>query len=471
MRTDTLNALIATVVVLGLMGLGPLAAWSQEETSGPQISLVRPVEGQDVRGHFDDPGGPECRAEVTSEGGVDHVDFAVDGNFINRKRSAPYACLWDTRNYSDGEHVLTATAYDAAGNSSTDTIRVHVDNAPPEVSIVTPTEGQTVRGKLDDPGGSECEAAVTDDAGVERVDWSVDGEHANRERSAPYTCVWDTRNYTNGDHVLTATAHDAAGNSSTQSIRVSVDNRLWRGDAETGDLSQWSKRTYNCRVDGVLYHDNGHCRERIQVVDSPTSGPHSRYAYRFEVRDGDYSRYGGERNEVKQTDAAKQYPRGSHRFFGYSVMLPDTFPLDNQGVANDWSALSSWKTVETHGSGAAALNMQTGGERLSLKHASDPAYYLWRFPLTRGVWHRFVVRVRFHPDPDVGFVELWRDGERVLPKTYASTLEPMNGYADPAYSKIGYYRNAAIPGTSAVYIDDYTVGTSYQAVAPPRSEP
>ncbi len=241
---------------------------------------------------------------------------------------------------------------------------------------------------------------------------------------------------------------------------------LWWADAETGDLSQWSNHSYSCRVDGVIYHDRERCGNRIRVVSSPTSGPESRYAYRFEVRDGDYSEFGGERNEVKQTDEDKQYPRGSERYFGYSVLLEDSFPLDDQGVENDWSALSSWKTIETHGSGPAALNMQTGDDLLSFKHASPPAYYLSRSPLERGRWQHFVVRVKFDPDPESGFVEVWKDGARVLPKTYASTLEPMNGYADPAYSKVGYYRNEDIGGASAVYIDDYRVGTSYEAVAP-----
>lgn len=241
---------------------------------------------------------------------------------------------------------------------------------------------------------------------------------------------------------------------------------LWRGDAETGDLSQWSQRIYNCSIKGTSYRDEKRCRDRIQVVRSPTSGAHSRFSYRFEVRDGDDSRYGGERNEVKQTEPAKQYPRGAERFFGYSVLIEDSFPLDEAARGNDWTALAGWKTIETHGSGPAAINMQTGDNQLSLKHAASPSYYLWRTPLVRGRWHRFAVRIRFDPDPNTGFVEVWKDGIRVMPKTYASTLEPMNGEVDPAYSKIGNYRNEDIRGDSVIYIDDYAVGTSYDAIVP-----
>lgn len=242
---------------------------------------------------------------------------------------------------------------------------------------------------------------------------------------------------------------------------------LWRGDAETGNLSQWSSVAYNCRVDGVRYTDATHCKDRVRVVSDKTSGPHSRYAYRFEVRDGDVSPYGGERNEVKQRYSDKIYPRGAERWFGYSVRVENNYPHDNQGVTNDWSALAGWKTMETHGSGPAAFNMQTVDDELTLKHAPKPWYFFWRAPLQRSVWDRFVVRVKFDPDPAVGFVEMWKNGQRVLPRTAGSTLEPQSGYVDPAYSYIGYYRNEAISGTGVVWIDDYKVGTSHADVAPP----
>ncbi len=246
---------------------------------------------------------------------------------------------------------------------------------------------------------------------------------------------------------------------------------LWRGDAETGNLSQWSSAVYNCRVDGVIYHDRERCGDRIRVVSSPTSGPHSRYSYRFETRDGDLSPYGGERNELKQRSSGKIYPSGSERYFGYSVRIGDDYPYDSQGITNDWTVLSGWKTLETHGSGPAALNMQTVDNNVTLKRAASPSYFLWKSPLQRYRWNRFVVRIKFHSDPKVGFVEMWKDGQLVLPLTRASTLEPMNGYADPAYSKIGNYRNEAISGTGVVWIDDYKVGTSYTDVAPPPPAP
>ncbi len=350
-----------------------------------------------------------------------------------------------------------------------------LDAGSPKVSIAPPT-GHTVSGELNDPDGSECEALASDSDGINRVDFAVDGTFLNSDYRAPYTCRWETRDFPNGQHELSATVVDAGGNRSMASVTVDVENRLsqvgteagllWSGDAETGDLSQWSSASYSCEVDGTVYHDVEHCADRIRVVGSPTSGSHSRYAYRFEVGDGDVSPWGGERNEIKQRDSDKVYPRGSERWFGYSVLLPSSFPRDDQGLRNDWTAFSGWKTVETHGSGPAAINMQTGDDQLSLKHASSPSHYLWRSPVVRDRWQRFVVRIKFDPDPNVGFVEMWKDGQLVLPKTYTSTMETYNGYVDPTYSKIGYYRNEAISGTSAIYIDDYKVGTSYADVVP-----
>lgn len=478
LRTRAWAALIVAIICLSLAASISLAAAedappeepaseepvsSPEDTADPEVTIEQPAEGAIVGGRLD---GAACEAWATDDTNVEHVAFFVDGQPLSETASAPYTCEWDTTEFSDGAHVLKATAHDAAGNSSSASIDVRVDNAAPNVSFDRPTEGDKVRGKLDDPQGSECDAPATDETKMDRVAFSVDGQFLNSERYAPYTCNWDTSRFTTGEHVLKATAYDAAGNSSSSSVRVKVDNRIWWADAETGDLSQWSRQTRNCRVDGVLYHDEEHCGDRISVVSSQTSGPDSRYAYRFEVRDGDDSPYGGERNEVKQTDGDKQYARGAERYFGYSVLLEDSFPADDQGVGNDWTAFSEWKTIETHGSGPAALNMQTGDEQMSLKRAASPAYFMWRTPLVRGRWHRFVVRVKFDPNPNVGFVEVWKDGVRVKPKTYGRTLQPMNGYVDRAYSKVGYYRNAKISGDSALYVDDYTVGPSYATVRP-----
>ena len=80
----------------------------------------------------------------------------------------------------------------------------------------------------------------------------------------------------------------------------------------------------------------------------------------------------------------------------------------------------------------------------------------------RGVWHDFVLHVRWSASADLGFVELWYDGQKVLERTVLQTL-----FAGTyTYLKQGLYRDSAIQPTGVVYHDGMTIGTSLADVAP-----
>jgi hypothetical protein len=54
----------------------------------------------------------------------------VDGAVLNTESDGPWNCIFDSTQVSNGSHTLTATAYDAAGNSRTASVTVNVANAP-----------------------------------------------------------------------------------------------------------------------------------------------------------------------------------------------------------------------------------------------------------------------------------------------------------------------------------------------------
>jgi Big-like domain-containing protein len=91
------------------------------------------------------------------------------------------------------------------------------------VSFRTPVSGQALSGQLSKAAGN-CEALASDAGGVERVEFFLDEQPLNTERSAPYSCVVDTRAYPDGAHTLTARAYDAAGNTSSASVDVTFAN-------------------------------------------------------------------------------------------------------------------------------------------------------------------------------------------------------------------------------------------------------
>ena len=67
---------------------------------------------------------------------------------------------------------------------------------------------------------TDCYATASDNGGVARVEFYVDGALTNTERYAPYSCEFNTAAYPAGNHTLTAKAFDAAGNSATASVAV-----------------------------------------------------------------------------------------------------------------------------------------------------------------------------------------------------------------------------------------------------------
>src|SRR5207245_1128271 len=94
-----------------------------------------------------------------------------------------------------------------------------VDTTPPAVSITAPTTGTTVSGTV------SVAAAASDDVGVAGVQLKLDGANLGAELTgSPYTFAWNTTAVPNGTHSLTAVARDAAGNTATAGVQVTVAN-------------------------------------------------------------------------------------------------------------------------------------------------------------------------------------------------------------------------------------------------------
>ncbi|HVE85548.1 MAG TPA: Ig-like domain-containing protein, partial [Myxococcales bacterium] len=93
------------------------------------------------------------------------------------------------------------------------------DTTPPTVSITAPTAGSTVSGTV------TISASASDNVGVSRVEFYVDGGLLSSDTTSPYSASWNTAAASNGAHTLTAKAFDAAGNNTTSAaVGVTVSN-------------------------------------------------------------------------------------------------------------------------------------------------------------------------------------------------------------------------------------------------------
>jgi Bacterial Ig domain len=215
------------------------------DTTAPSVSWKAPLSGVTVKGGIQ---GSACEALASDNRGVSRVVMKVDGTTLNTESDAPWNCAFDSTKVSDGSHTLSATAYDAAGNSRTASVSINVankasapqapapapapepvpepiptpgDTTPPTVSWKAPTAGATVKGKIQ---GSACEALASDASAIEKVVMKVDGATLNTESDAPWNCAFDSTKVADGSHTITASAYDAFGNARTASVTVTVAN-------------------------------------------------------------------------------------------------------------------------------------------------------------------------------------------------------------------------------------------------------
>ncbi len=95
------------------------------------------------------------------------------------------------------------------------------DTTPPTVSVTAPTGGATVSGSV-----VTISATAADNQGVVGVQFKIDGAATGTEdATAPYSITWNSTTVSNGTHLITATARDAAGNNTTSSsVSVTVSN-------------------------------------------------------------------------------------------------------------------------------------------------------------------------------------------------------------------------------------------------------
>jgi hypothetical protein len=155
-------------------------------------------------------------SSITSSG-----DITADPGFVNRsagdnRLAAGSACLSKV-GYDTAAEVDTALAVsaDAAPTNSAPTVEVTPTNSAPTVEVTSPAPGSTVSRNL------RATATASDDHGVVKVQFLIDGIVFGTEYSAPYDQWLSVGSLKRGTHALTATAYDAAGLTGTASVYFS----------------------------------------------------------------------------------------------------------------------------------------------------------------------------------------------------------------------------------------------------------
>jgi probable HAF family extracellular repeat protein len=120
------------------------------------------------------------------------------------------------------------------------------DIVPPTVALTAPQNGSTVSGAI------TLAASASDNVGVARVDFVVDGVLVASDATAPYSTAWDSSVVGNGAHIVAAQASDTAGNSSVSTAAsIMVANAI----PATPVPGTVQAEDFDNGVEGVAYHD------------------------------------------------------------------------------------------------------------------------------------------------------------------------------------------------------------------------
>ena len=95
---------------------------------------------------------------------------------------------------------------------------VYIDLQPPQVKIVSPTDGETLHGTV------TIFAKVQDSEGIAQVEFFANDKLLKSFISSPYEYVWNTYGVIDGTYTLKVEATNLSGNKSSKNISVKVNN-------------------------------------------------------------------------------------------------------------------------------------------------------------------------------------------------------------------------------------------------------
>jgi Zn-dependent metalloprotease len=198
-------------------------------------------------------------ATATDNVGVTRVDYYVDGTLKGSATTSPYSFAFVSTALANGSHTLVAKAYDAAGNVGTSaTLAFSLNNAKDTTAPIVSAKVAGTSGTL------TFTATATDNVGVTRVDYWVNGALKGSATTAPYSFAFLSTALANGSHSLVAKASDAAGNVGTSAtVTFAVSNDLTAPTVSakvagtSGTLTFTATATDNVGVTRVDYYVDG----------------------------------------------------------------------------------------------------------------------------------------------------------------------------------------------------------------------
>ena len=246
------------------------------------------------------------------------------------------------------------------------------DTQAPTTAITAPASGATVSGTV------SVTASASDNVGVTKVEFYLDGALQSTDTTSPYAWSWNTAAASNGSHGLTSKAYDAAGNVGTSAaVPVTVSNGT--------NVGGWRISQANSTLDytipaGTVIPNNGY----LVVARNATKSAFEAF---WGVTLGSNVAYLSSADTMPQINGSETY--SLYKAAGTKVEGP-TFAMASAAgqslrridPCNSVGASASWNigatTLATPGSGAGAGC--AGGVKINeLSDATGTGNYVYEF--------------------------------------------------------------------------------------------
>jgi hypothetical protein len=188
----------------------------------PQVTIVAPLEDEYISGKY------TFQVSASDEIGVMNVFItinSVDYTAGYNTQSGLWEVTLDTTLFLDGTYGITATASDGIPSHTqiTSSFNFNIDNNSPSLSIISPSNGETVY------GSAVTVEVNSEDEGVfvPTVQYRIgSGMWVTQSGSEAlgWTGSFDSTMYSNGIHTLWVRAYDDAQHVVSDSVSITVDN-------------------------------------------------------------------------------------------------------------------------------------------------------------------------------------------------------------------------------------------------------
>lgn len=184
------------------------------DTQPPSVSITQPTNGATV------PVGKKIVITATASDNIKvaKVEFYVNGVRKCSDNSSPYVCAYNVPSTVGVSYTITAKAYDSVGNISSRSITVTggSDVTKPIVSLTNPVSGSTVSHSTK----VTMTATASDEVGVSKVEFYVNGSRKCSDTATPYSCNWSVGSAIGTSYTLEARAYDPSNNISSSFATV-----------------------------------------------------------------------------------------------------------------------------------------------------------------------------------------------------------------------------------------------------------